>query len=175
MSVAPPPVPVLEGEPAVRVLGRTYPRAGGFERLAWGIVFVGLVTIFSVARQLTPDPRGIGTHEQIPLIGGYMPPCGFAAWTQAEFGRPYPCPSCGFTTTFAHAAHGHVWAAIVNQPFGFVVFCVFALLVPVSLGAAILGVSPLRATDHWPWRWILGPLAAAWILAWIYKIGMMRG
>jgi hypothetical protein len=175
MSLATSPPPVVYDEPTVRVLGRTLPRANQMERVAWALAFVGFVTVFSIARQLSPDARGFGTHEQIPLIGGSLPPCGFVTWSQATLGKPYPCPSCGFTTTFAHAMHGHFWAAIVNQPFGFVVFAVFALLVPVSIFAAFFAVSPLRATDHWRWRWILGPLAVLWLLAWIYKIRMMTG
>jgi hypothetical protein len=169
------PEAVLYEEPTVRLFGRTLPKANVAERVAWSIVFVGLVTIFSVATQLTPDRRGIGTHEQIPLIGGHMPPCGFVAWSQQVFHKPYPCPSCGFTTTFAYAAHGQVWDAIKNQPFGFFVFCTFAALVPVSLLCAIGQVSPLRWTDHWRWKWILGALATFWLLAWFYKMRMLTG
>ncbi len=177
MSLAPSPqAPALEAgweEPTVRLLGRTLPRANLAERVAWGVFFVGLVTVFSIARHLTPDPRGIGTHEQIPLIGGFLPPCGFVVWSQATFGHAYPCPSCGFTTTFTLAMHGEVLHAIANQPFGFVVFCLFALLVPVSLLCAIGQVSPLRLTDHWRWKWILGALFVVWLLAWLYKMRIM--
>jgi hypothetical protein len=160
-------------EPTIRLLGRTLPKANPVERVAWAIVFVGLVTVFSVARHLTPDARGIGTHEQIPLIGGSMPPCGFVAWSQATFGKPYPCPSCGFTTTFAHAMHGELWTAVKNQPFGFIVFCSFGLMIPTSLLCTIGQVSPLRATDHWRWRRILATLFVLWLLAWFYKMRMM--
>ncbi len=179
MSLAPStaeaaPAPLYE-EPTVRIFGRTLPKASVPERAAWAIFFVGLVTIFSVARHLVPDRRGIGTHEQIPLIGGNMPPCGFVEWSKHAFGKPYPCPSCGFTTTFAHAAHGQIWSAIKNQPFGFFVFCVFAALVPVSLLCAIGQVSPLRATDHWRWKWILAACAVFWFGAWLYKMRMLTG
>jgi hypothetical protein len=102
-----------------------------------------------------------------------MPPCGFVAWSQLTFGKPYPCPSCGFTTTFALSAHGHLWGAIKNQPFGFVVFCGFLLLIPVSLLCTLGHVSPLRSSDHWPWRWICGVFFLMWIGGWVYKIGMM--
>jgi hypothetical protein len=162
-------------EPTIRLLGRTWPRASGHERLAWAIVFVGVVSIFCLASQLTPNPHGMGTHQQIRLLGGYMPECGFVVWTRVVWGTGYPCPSCGFTTTFAHAMHGHLLAAIVNQPFGFLVFLTFAAFVPVSLACTIGQISPLRATDHWRWRWILGTLALLWLLGWIYKIRMTTG
>src|SRR5271155_2022381 len=122
MIVAPSRPAVSYDEPTVRLLGRAWPRAGFHERFAWAIVFVGMVTTLSVARQLTPDPRGMGTHQQIRLLGGSMPECGFVVWTREAWGTGYPCPSCGFTTTFAHAMHGHFLQAIVNQPFGFLVF-----------------------------------------------------
>ncbi|NBO19844.1 MAG: DUF2752 domain-containing protein, partial [Proteobacteria bacterium] len=45
----------------------------------------------SNVRWLTPDARGLGTHEQLGL-----PPCGFYLW----YGLP--CPSCGMTTSWPH-------------------------------------------------------------------------
>jgi hypothetical protein len=166
--VSPPPEALPWDPPYVKRWGRLLPRATPFERVAWAVILVGLVTIFGLAAQLAPDARGVGTHEQIRLFGlGPIPPCGFLAVTG------YPCPSCGFTTTFALAAHGHVIAAIANQPFGFLVFLFFAALVPISLVAVVGPISPLRATDHWRWRWILGVAFVLWALGWLYKVRML--
>ncbi len=174
MSVAASPPPLtLEELDTVNILGRRWPRASGAERIAWLILFVGLVTTLSLARHLTPDPRGIGTHEQIPLIGGFLPPCGFVVWSEQTFGKAYPCPSCGFTTTFTLAMHAQPWAAFKNQPFGFLVFCLFVTLVPVAFSCFALSISPLRATDHWRWRWIFLIGGALWVAGWLYKIRMM--
>lgn len=54
-----------------------------------------LITGLIVARSLTPDATGIGTHRQLGLPG-----CGFAhVWG-------IPCPSCGMTTAWAHLTRG---------------------------------------------------------------------
>jgi hypothetical protein len=62
----------------------------------------------------------------------------------------------------------------VNQPFGFLVFLGFVTLVPVAFACVTFAISPLRATDHWRWRWILLALGVLWIAGWVYKIEMMR-
>jgi hypothetical protein len=152
---------------SVTLFGRTFPRASGAERLAWCVLLVGVVLVLGIATRLTPDPRGMGTHEQIPFFGGTLKPCGFAYVTGI------PCPSCGFTTTFALAAHGRLLAAVKNQPFGFLSFLVACSLVPASIAAAAGKISWARFTDDWPWRGIVLVTVALWLLAWVYKIEMM--
>src|SRR6516225_4174378 len=78
--------------------------------------------VLGIARWLTPSPAGVGTHERLGL-----PPCLFLKFTG------WPCPSCGLTTSFAHAARFHFVRAAIAQPFGLVAFIMTALLVPASL------------------------------------------
>lgn len=59
-------------------------------------VGVGLIAALVIARCLTPDPRGFGTHQQLGLPG-----CTFAHFAGL------PCPSCGMTTSWAHLTRGH--------------------------------------------------------------------
>ena len=61
------------------------------------LVLTGLVLISGlvVARCLTPDANGFGTHRQLGLRE-----CGFAKWLGV------PCPSCGMTTAWAHLTRG---------------------------------------------------------------------
>ncbi|MCO5166685.1 MAG: DUF2752 domain-containing protein [Planctomycetes bacterium] len=143
----------------VVVLGRALPRAAGLERAFWAVCGLGAVAVLALALWLRPDPRGIGTHEQLGL-----PPCGFV-----EMFSGAPCPSCGFTTTFALAAHGRPAEAFRNQPFGFFLFCLTVLGAPLALGAAARGVSLFEATDRWPWGRIFVGFLALWLLSWLYK------
>lgn len=64
-----------------------------------------------------PDPRGLGTHEQLGLE-----PCG---WPLA-YG--IPCPTCGCTTAACHLVHGQVLTAFRVQPFGAVIMAAAMLL-----------------------------------------------
>jgi hypothetical protein len=123
---------------------------------------LGCAVVLAIAVWLEPDVRGIGTHEKLGL-----PACGFAETLQV------PCPSCGFTTTFALAAEGRVWAAIKNQPFGFLVFVSTVLAVPLMGVGAWKQISWLEATVHWPWLWISALVFGLWMAAWGYKYWLM--
>ena len=80
-------------------------RWGG--RLSGLAVAVLCLLLWAVARQVEPDARGIGSHEQLGLAA-----CGFYERTG------YPCPTCGMTTAFAHVARGRVIEAFITQPAG---------------------------------------------------------
>ena len=146
----------------VALWGRTFPRARGLERLLMAVCALGGAIVLGLAVWLDPDVRGIGTHEQLGL-----PACGVAV------ALDMPCPSCGFTTTFALAAEGRVWTAIVNQPFGFVLFVGTVLAVPLLTLGAAKGISWLDLTLHWPWWWISGVAFAGWMAGWAYKCWML--
>src|SRR5581483_2789888 len=89
------------------------------DQLQYGVLIGVATAVLAVAHSLHPSERGFGTHEQLGL-----PPCIFLQLTGI------PCPSCGLTTSFAHAAHLHWLASFTTQPFGFVAFCLTALSIP---------------------------------------------
>ena len=60
-----------------------------------------------LAAWLEPAAAGLGTHEQLGL-----PACGWVA------AAGIPCPSCGMTTAFAHAARGDLLGSFLVQPAG---------------------------------------------------------
>ena len=68
---------------------------GGGGRSDWTVDAAG------GARCLVPDPRGLGTHQQLGL-----PPCTF----RVLFGRP--CPACGMTTAWANVLRGRLPPAL---------------------------------------------------------------
>lgn len=156
-GLVPPPV-ALPLPREVRLFGRPVPRAAAAERIAWAVVSAGALLVLFLALRLAPDPRGVGTHEQLGL-----PACGLVA----SFG--YPCPSCGFTTTFALAAHGRPLDALANQPFGLLLFVATVLVVPVGIVGVFKGVSWLLLMDRLPLGRIVAVTFVLWALSWGYK------
>lgn len=163
----PPPTTVaVDAQPRVAAdvhgvlaFGRRWPRALSFERFFWLVAGVCALIVLGLSVWLKPDPRGIGTHEQLGL-----PPCGFVQMFEGV-----PCPSCGFTTTFALAAHARPLDAIHNQPFGFVLFLLTVAAAPIALLASLRGVSLFEATERWPWGRLFLAFVGLWLLAWLYK------
>ncbi len=128
------------------------------QRVLSGVVAAACLTVLGVAAALRADPSGHGTHTQIGLA-----PCQFLAAT----GRP--CPTCGMTTAFAHAAHGSYASGWLAQPLGLVL----AVGAAVAFWVGLIGASSgLRVAGAFAWvlrpaaLWTAGGAAAA---AWAYK------
>ena len=161
MTPAPGTPPAIEPALAPRepvLFGRPVPRATWIERVTCLVGVLAAGVVLFLAARLSPDPRGVGTHEQLGL-----PACGLvAAWG-------VPCPSGGFTTTFTLAAHGRPLQAFLNQPFGLLLFCATVLAVPLGLLCLLRGASWVWLLDRLP----LGRIAAVgfglWVLSWAYK------
>jgi hypothetical protein len=152
--------------PTVTIWRWTLPRASGAERLAWAALLVLSLSLLATAASIKPDPRGYGTHEQIRIFGHALEPCGF----KVMFGKP--CPSCGFTTTFALATHGRPIDAARNQPFGFLVFLLTVSFVPLSFCGSVLAASAQPLFDRLPWGRIGLVMLGLWLLAWAYKVAV---
>lgn len=84
---------------------------GTADRLQHLILLGGATAVLALARWLEPSARGFGTHQQLGL-----PSCAFLKLTGI------PCPHCGLTTSFAHAARLHFVQAFLVQPFGLIAF-----------------------------------------------------
>lgn len=81
------------------------------------------------------------------------------------FGRP--CPTCGMTTSFSHAAHGEYVAAVRAQPLGALLavataagFWIAAYVAATGSRIGVLCGNFVRPKVLW---WLLGALAAAWV------------
>lgn len=105
------------------------------------------------------DADGHGTHQQLGL-----PPCGWVIAFDA------PCPTCGMTTSFAHAAAGDPIAGIVNQPMGGLLAVATAMVFVGAAHAALFGVNPgplLKPLRRPLSLWVgIGSILASWV----YKI-----
>lgn len=135
-------------------------------RAVAGGVLVACSCVLAVSAWLTPDQRGLGSHQRL----GY-PPCTFVAM----FG--YPCPTCGMTTAFAHTVRGELVSAFSAQPAGLGLALATIAAGCLSLGVVLTGkvwavnwcrVSPTHVT--------LGVLLLV-LLGWFYKLatGLLSG
>ncbi|MEM1329622.1 MAG: DUF2752 domain-containing protein [Planctomycetota bacterium] len=128
-------------------------------RLLAAMVGLGCLALLVTAAWLRPDSDGHGTHTQLGL-----PPCGW----MLKYGRP--CPTCGMTTSFAHAAEGHLGESFVTQPFGMLLAVLTAACVFAAGHIAITGSTIGRhaATLLRPPMLITGGVLL--LAAWGYKL-----
>ncbi|RJP71871.1 MAG: DUF2752 domain-containing protein [Candidatus Abyssobacteria bacterium SURF_17] len=145
---------------------RRRPIASGFGlsrvttiRLAYISLALGLATALLLSLWFTPDPRGLGTHEQL-----FLPPCNFYAMTGL------PCPFCGMTTAFSHMTHGHVREAFMTQPMGAIGCILCVILLPVALSGAISGKNVLQPIIKLPWEKVGWAVGFFILLSWLFKI-----
>lgn len=116
-----------------------------------------------VASTLTPDVRGVETHTQLGLW-----PCGWLLSTG------YPCPTCGMTTAFAHAAHRDLWTSIRVQPFGALMALGAAITFWGAVHVAVFG-SRVGSLAVFLLRPRAVTLAGVLLLAaWLYKVLAVR-
>ena len=124
--------------------------------LAFG---VGALALLVLAMLLAPSEDGHGTHTRMGL-----PACG---WVVAF---DTPCPTCGMTTSYAHAVRGDLVTAAKTQPMGTLLAILTAATAVGGLHAALTGCRLDRLTDRilsGRTLWLAAALAAA---AWVYKI-----
>jgi len=135
------------------------PRLSFQLRMLWGLAGGAGLALLLVAAFLRPSDGGLGTHQQLGL-----PPCG---WIVAA---DMPCPSCGMTTAFSHAADGNLLGSLRAQPMGALLALLTAVGVITALWTAVSGsriapflVGLLNARVGWA-------LLGFALLAWIWKI-----
>ena len=110
----------------------------GHQRLLLLAAGGGLLLLLVVAAWLTPDPRGLGTHQRLGL-----PPCSFLQLTG------WRCPSCGMTTSWSYLVRGQIGSSLRANAGGMLLGLICLVMVPWSL------ISGLRG------RWLVAPGPAA--------------
>lgn len=134
-------------------------RADGSARLSSGVVATLAVGLLMVAWFLKPSSDGLGTHQQLGL-----PMCGWVA------SADLPCPTCGMTTAFSHAAHGELLSSFLVQPAGMLLALGTAIVAVAAVWTAATGsmLAPFLAAMIGPRAgWALGVVLA---FGWIWKI-----
>jgi hypothetical protein len=111
-----------------RAEGATHPAAARpavNARPTAALLLAACAAVLGLAAWLSPDPRGLGTHQKLGTG-----PCGMLVMTGL------PCPTCGMTTAFAHTVRGQWVRAAWSQPAGFL----YAL---ATIGCAIVCIITL--------------------------------
>ncbi len=138
--------------------------AGNWSRrlLAVGMA-CGTGAVLVIAAVLSPDASGAGTHTQLGL-----PAC---SWIAAV---DLPCPTCGYTTAFTHAAHGDLVGAFLTQPFA-AMLAVFTAIIFLGSVIVLLTGAPLGglAARYWTTKWTWAVIGMV-LLAWVYKILLFK-
>jgi hypothetical protein len=128
------------------------------DRLIAGVVAAACLALLTLSALITPSAEGHGTHTQLGL-----PPCGFAM----AFNRP--CPTCGMTTSFAHAVRGELGSAVVAQPFGAALAIAASIVFWLCLHTAVTGSRVASMLVGLLATRVLWGIAAAAAAAWVYK------
>lgn len=153
--------------PAVHPLGPVwfftpmeYSRWGRF----WaGVIGGGCAAVLIIAALLSPSPAGTGTHHQLGL-----PPCGFQLMVHV------PCPTCGMTTSFAHAVRGQ-WLQAARAQLGGLVLAIACVAVMMLSGYAT--ATGRKFVVNW---YRVNPANVVWgvamffVAAWVLKIVLQR-
>ena len=134
-------------------------RIGLSERLGAGGLAAACLGTLIFAATLSPDPSGMGTHQQLGL-----PPCPWLVIYNL------PCPTCGMTTSFACIAHGRILDGFVAQPAGAVMAIGTAVVFWFALHAAATGSTILRALWRQLGRWLGPGIALLLIGGWAYTL-----
>lgn len=132
-----------------------------------GLVFLlaaALLAPLIIAATLTPDPRGLGTHQQLGL-----PVC---SWPAA---LGIPCPSCGMTTAFAFVARADFISAFVAQPMGALLAIAAAIGCVIALGISFTGYQFQRLFDPLLNKWWFSGAIVLFFAAWFWKFIFMPG
>ena len=139
----------------------------GRSRAHYGILAGALVAVLGVAvlgLVLTPDARGVGTHEQL----GFQPCLPMATWG-------VPCPGCGVTTAVTLAAQGRLAESFTTQPLGFLL-ALLAVLAAVAFPLAHLAGRDLgEDARRLPAGRLLRLLVVVVALAWAWKVYSVVG
>lgn len=150
-------MPQPAAEPPNPAATRPLPAASVAVRAAAALAALACLALLTTAGTLAADPAGHGTHQQLGL-----PACGFALATG------HPCPTCGMTTAFTHAAHARLVDALRTQPGGALASLGVAALFWPSLHTALTGSRALELCGKLLTSKGLWTAGAVWLGSWLY-------
>ncbi|MBM3964801.1 MAG: DUF2752 domain-containing protein [Planctomycetes bacterium] len=126
-------------------------KLGNIERLGLLAVLSLLVILLATAKWLSPDPSGMGTHQQLGL-----PACTMLAFSGVR------CPGCGMTTSWAHTMDGNFVEAFQTNAAGSLLCWLCIACVPIMASVVVAGK---RTRDGWASKFALSGFLAAMTIA----------
>lgn len=129
------------------------------DRAVAAAILLIAAAIVGLLLTLKPDPRGIGTHEQLG-----MAPCG---WAQGPEG--IPCPTCGVTTAACQLVHLHPIDAVLTQPFGAALALAGLALAATAAFCLVRQRAFLELLAWLPYGTIFVSLTLLLLASWLYK------
>ncbi len=138
--------------------GSDYP-LGRKSRVALVAWMLFLLSGFSLARSLKPDPRGFGTHQRLGL-----PACSFRMMFTI------PCPSCGMTTSFAHFTRGQFRESAGANFAGLLLAIVCAIQIPWCVASAWRGRLWKVSQPNVVAMWLLISFCVISAALWIFRL-----
>jgi len=126
-------------------------KLGNIERLGLLAVVSLLVILLAIAKWLSPDPSGMGTHQQLGL-----PACTMLAFSGVR------CPGCGMTTSWAHTMDGNFGEAFQTNAAGSLLCWLCVACVPILASVVVTGK---RTRDGWASKFALSGFLAAMTIA----------
>ena len=157
-AAAPTPGGPLRRRPAPPRLAARGPRLGA------AAIALASAVVLTVATILSPASEGLGTHRALGL-----PQCGWIV------SMDLPCPTCGMTTAFSHAANGSFLASATTQPLGFLLALITAMALVGGVIVAVTGAPLYRPIGRQLTARMTGFFEGLVIFSWGYKILSHRG
>jgi hypothetical protein len=134
-------------------------RLGWVGRVSAGGIALACFAVFFIAASIRPDPRGVGTHQQLGLQA-----------CQFEDRTGLPCPTCGMTTSFTLFVRGQLARSFYVQPMGMVLAGLCAMMFWAAAYIAATGGAAHRLFRFLPTSRLLFAFFALVLLAWGWKI-----
>ena len=107
-------------------------------RLTAGLIAFGVAGLLLVAAGLEPNPKGLGTHQQLGL-----PPCTMRVVLEIR------CPACGMTTSWAHFVRGQ-WVSSMRVNLGGFMLAIYGLgLLAACARTLWTGLLPTESGQKW--------------------------
>lgn len=139
-------------------------RSSRSARVGAALFALACLAVLVLAAWLEPSPEGHGTHTRMG-----MSPC---TWV-VLFDRP--CPTCGMTTAFAHAARGDVARSFLAQPLGMVLAFATAGAFWIASHVAVTGSTIHRIGGAVGGRRLSWLLVGSLLAAWVFKLATWTG